>query len=93
MTTKNGAIAPDGIGLPEKSLTVSEVLDFCLEQIHGTTNVNDWEMECYMALGRMDAMVLVGAVPYELGKDIAALPFDKASDHLLYIKEAEHGRN
>lgn len=93
MTTKNGAIAPNGIGLPAKSLTADEILQFCLEQIRSTSTVQDWEMQSYMAIGRMDALVLAGVIPHQNGKELAALIFDKASDQLLYVMEAECGRN
>ena len=45
-------------------------------------------MQSYMAIGRMDSLVLAGLLPCGEGANIAEMIVDKASDQLLFIMEA-----
>lgn len=62
MTTKNGAIAPNDIGLPEKSLSPEEILDRGLSLITEARSFRELELEAHTTFGRIDALSLAGLI-------------------------------
>ena len=62
MPTKNGATAPNGIGLPEKSRSPEEVLARGLSLIAKAGTFRELELEAHKTLGRIDALSLTGLI-------------------------------
>ena len=79
MPTKNGATAPNGIGLPEKSRSPEEVLDPGLSLIAKAGTFRELELEAHKTLGRIDALSLTGLIDRVRAKavhDRDQYPFD-----------------
>lgn len=62
MTIKNGALAPNGPGLPEKSQTPLQILNRSLAAITAAEDLDDLILEGYIAIGRAEALALSGLI-------------------------------